>query len=94
MLTGKNQQSDTCISGRGLRMKRMANGIPGHVLCKAISDISRSRLSLIETHQVEVTAEELSRISGALDQIIESRRRLAKLAAKNGLSLTAAGVRL
>lgn len=55
-----------------LKLKRVAAGISGSVLC-AKARISRSRLSLIERGYVHPDAEEVSRLDAALDQLIEAK---------------------
>ena len=74
-----------------IREKRAAAGIAGYAICQIVG-IPRTRLSDIEREYVIATPEELGRIHAAIEGIIQTRRRLAKLAKDDGLSLT--GVRL
>jgi hypothetical protein len=79
------------MTGTEIRAKRNAAGIAGHIVCKS-ARIPRSRLSDIEREYVNATPGEMQRISAAIDQIIETKQHLTKLADEAGLSL--AGVRL
>jgi transcriptional regulator with XRE-family HTH domain len=74
-----------------IRAKRTAAGIPGHAVCQ-VAGISRTKLSDIEQEYATPTPEELQRIDSAIEQILDTRKHLAKLAADAGLSLN--GVRL
>jgi len=74
-----------------IRTKRVAAGIPGHAVHQ-VAHISRTKLSDIEQEYAVSTPEELQRIDHAIEQILDTRRHIAKLAADAGLSLT--GVRL
>jgi transcriptional regulator with XRE-family HTH domain len=74
-----------------LRAKRAAAGIPGHAVCQ-VAAISRAKLSDIEREYVVATPEDLRRIDAAIEGILQTRRRLTRLAEEAGLSLT--GVRL
>jgi transcriptional regulator with XRE-family HTH domain len=78
-------------TGSQLRAKRAAHGISGAAVASKVGT-SRSRLSEIECNYLKPSAEELARISLAIDEIIRERQQLAKLAADAGLSL--AGIRL
>jgi transcriptional regulator with XRE-family HTH domain len=66
-----------------LKVKRLASGISGSVLCAKIG-FSRSRLSLIERGYVRPTSEELAQINTALDQLIEAKSILDRVAASVG----------
>jgi len=66
-----------------LKTKRLLAGISGSVLCAKIG-LSRSRLSLIERGYVKPAAEELARISTALDQLIEAKFVIERVAASVG----------
>ena len=67
----------------GLKTKRVAAGISGSVLC-AKAGLSRSRLSLIERGYVNPAPEELARINTALDQLIEAKSVIERVAASVG----------
>ena len=79
------------IDQKNVRAKRMAAGIPGHVVCQQ-TGITRSRLSDIEREYVIASAKELCHIDEAIDQTLRAKDRLAKFANEAGLSL--AGIRL
>jgi transcriptional regulator with XRE-family HTH domain len=66
-----------------LKLKRMAAGISGSVLC-AKARISRSRLSLIERGFVSPGPEEAGRISDALKQLIKAKSVIDRVAASMG----------
>ncbi len=66
-----------------LKVKRLMAGIPGSVLC-AKAKISRSRLSLIERGYVCPDAEEVSRINTALDELIQAKSVIDRVAASMG----------
>ncbi len=74
------------VTVKELRTKRLAANIPGHLVCQ-VAAIGRTRLSDIECEYVVASAEELGRINEAIDQILRTRKDLAGLAAKAGLSL-------
>jgi transcriptional regulator with XRE-family HTH domain len=74
-----------------LKTKRAAAGIPGYAVCQ-VAGISRAKLSDVERGYVTASPEDLRRIDSAIEQIVDTRRHLAKFAADAGLSLT--GVRL
>jgi predicted transcriptional regulator len=67
----------------GLKFKRLAAGISGTVLC-AKANISRSRLSLIERGYVCPRPEEVSRINDALEQLIQAKHVVDRVAASVG----------
>ena len=66
-----------------LKTRRLVSGISGNVLCAKIG-LSRSRLSLIERGFVKPAPEELARISTALDQLIEAKFVIDRVAASVG----------
>lgn len=66
-----------------LKSKRQAAEISGSVLC-AKAGISRSRLSLIERGVVCPGPEETARIRGALEQLIEAKSVMDRVAALMG----------
>jgi len=80
------------MTGKSIRSKRKAAEIPGYAVCQLLPGISRGRLSEIEREYISPSAEDLQRIDSAIDQIIRTRKSLARLASEAGLSL--AGVRL
>jgi transcriptional regulator with XRE-family HTH domain len=79
------------LIGPQLRAKRAAHRIPGTAVATKVGT-SRSRFSEIERGYLKPPAEELNRINQAIDEIIQERQQLTKLAADAGLSL--AGFRL
>lgn len=66
-----------------LKLRRLTAGISGSVLC-AKANISRSRLSLIEREYICPDAEEVSRINSALDQLIQAKSVIDRVAASLG----------
>jgi len=66
-----------------LKSKRLVAGISGTVLC-AKAKISRSRLSLIERGCVNPRPEEVDRINAALDQLIQAKSVIDRVAASMG----------
>jgi transcriptional regulator with XRE-family HTH domain len=66
-----------------LKVRRLASGISGAVLCAKIG-LSRSRLSLIERGYVSPAAEELARINTALDQLIQAKSVIEQVATSIG----------
>jgi hypothetical protein len=66
-----------------LKAKRLAAGIAGSVLCAKIG-LSRSRLSLIERGYLNAAPEELGRINTALDQLIQAKSVIERVAASVG----------
>jgi len=79
------------MDGKQLRRRRVAEGIPGYVVCGR-ANIARSRLSDIELGHVEPSDEELKRIGSAIEGILAEKEKITQLAAENGLALT--GIRL
>jgi transcriptional regulator with XRE-family HTH domain len=66
-----------------LKAKRLAAGITGSVLCAKVG-LSRSRLSLIERGYVRPAPEELARIDAGLDQLIQAKSVIDRVAASVG----------
>jgi transcriptional regulator with XRE-family HTH domain len=79
------------LIGSHLRTKRATAGISGAVIASKIGK-SRSWLCEVECGYLTPPIEELTRISDAIDQVVQDRQQLSKLAADAGLSL--AGIRL
>jgi len=79
------------MTAKDIRAKRAAAGITGQAICQVVG-ISRAEFSDIESEYANAAPDELRRIDDAIEQILRTRRDLAKLAAEAGLSLT--GVRL
>jgi transcriptional regulator with XRE-family HTH domain len=77
------------MSGSEIRSKRMQAGIAGAIICTK-TGISRNRLVDIERGYVTATDDEISRLDAAIDEIVDGRRKLAKLADEAGLSLVEA----
>jgi transcriptional regulator with XRE-family HTH domain len=71
-----------------LKLRRLTAGISGSVLC-AKANISRSRLSLIERGYLRPNAEEAFRIDTALDQLIQTKSVIDRVAASLGWPLGA-----
>jgi transcriptional regulator with XRE-family HTH domain len=66
-----------------LKLRRLTAGISGSVLC-AKANISRSRLSLIERGYVCPDAEEVLHINSSLDQLIQAKSVIERVAASLG----------
>ena len=71
------------IDAPTIKAKRTAAGIAGSIICKRIG-MARSRLSDIERGYVTPSREELARIAAALDELIEAKSFLDKIAASVG----------
>jgi transcriptional regulator with XRE-family HTH domain len=74
------------MTGRELRAKRTSANLSGQSVCTR-AGVTRSRLSAIENEYVTATPAELSRITEAVDAIVETRQHLSTMAASAGLSL-------
>ena len=66
-----------------LRAKRTGAGIVGKVLCNKCG-IARSRLSDIERGYAKASAEELARMDTALDELIQAKILIDKVATSLG----------
>jgi transcriptional regulator with XRE-family HTH domain len=71
------------IDARTLRKKRTTAGIAGTIVCNKMG-IARSRLSDIERGYVTVSPEELVRIDRALDELIDAKSFIDRVAASVG----------
>jgi transcriptional regulator with XRE-family HTH domain len=71
------------IDAATIKAKRIAAGIVGNLLCKKIG-IARSRLSDIERGYVTPPPDELARINAALDELIEAKAVIDRVAASMG----------
>jgi transcriptional regulator with XRE-family HTH domain len=71
------------MTGNALRAKRMEFAISGYAVCRKCG-FSRSRLSNIERGYITPTPDELTRISGALDDLIRAKLVLQQTAAALG----------
>jgi transcriptional regulator with XRE-family HTH domain len=71
------------IDAEKLRAKRAAAGIPGNILCQKVG-IARSRLSDIEREYVIPSPQELERIDKALDELIQAKSFIDRVAASVG----------
>ncbi len=78
------------MTAKNLRAKRAAAGITGQAVCQ-ITGISRARLTDIECGNIVAASDDLC-IDDSIEQILRTRRGLAKLATDAGMSLT--GIRL
>jgi hypothetical protein len=74
------------MNGQELRVKRVTAGISGDVLHQAIG-VHPSRLSRIERGSLRPAPGEMERLGAAIEDIIETRQHLAKLATEAGLDL-------
>lgn len=74
------------MNGEQLRCKRLQARVPGYTLSKR-ANISHARLSGIENGHVKPTIEEMSKISKALEELIDARRKVATVAAQVGWPL-------
>ena len=71
------------MQGHQLRQLRLANNIPGLVVCSR-AGVSRTRLSDIERGYVQPREDEWVRLSRALDELILARQRVAQVATQVG----------
>jgi transcriptional regulator with XRE-family HTH domain len=71
------------IDAIALKAKRTGAGIAGNVLCRKFG-MARSRLSDIERGFVTASPEELARLSAALDELIEAKAFIDRVAASVG----------
>jgi transcriptional regulator with XRE-family HTH domain len=74
------------IDAATIKAKRTAAGIAGNIICKKLS-MARSRLSDIERGYISPSPEELARIAAALDELIEAKSFLDRVAASVGWPL-------
>jgi transcriptional regulator with XRE-family HTH domain len=79
------------VTGANLRTKRAIAGITGQAVCQ-VAGISRAKLSDVERGYITGSAEDLSRIDDAIEQILRTKQHLAALASQAGLNLK--GIRL
>ena len=75
-------------STQALRSKRVIAEIPATLLA-AKARVNRSRLSNIERGYVQPTEEEMQRLSTALDELIQAKSVLDRVAASMGWPLGA-----
>jgi len=71
------------IDATTIKAKRTAAGIAGSLLCKKVG-IARSRLSDIERGYVTASSDELARIDAVLDELIETKSVIDRVAASMG----------
>jgi transcriptional regulator with XRE-family HTH domain len=71
------------MTGEKTRPKRVASRTSGRSLCFWVN-MHRSRLSNIERGYIQPSPDELSRIAGALDQLVEAREKVARFAEECG----------
>jgi len=71
------------MTGSKIREKRVLAGITGRLLC-AKAGMDPSRLSHIERGYVQPSQAELERLGLALEQLVDARRKIAKVAAESG----------
>jgi transcriptional regulator with XRE-family HTH domain len=71
------------IDAAAIKAKRTAAGIAGNILCKKIGT-ARSRLSDIERGFLTPSPEELAHIDRALDELIEVKAVIDRVAASMG----------
>ena len=74
------------VDASTLKAKRSAAGIAGNILCKKIG-IARSRLSDIERGYETASPEELARMDAALDELIQAKSFIDRVAASVGWPL-------
>jgi transcriptional regulator with XRE-family HTH domain len=79
------------MDGKTFRSRRSAEGISGRAVCNR-AGVPRPRLSEIENGHVTPTPDEVNRISGAINDLINTKHRVERIAGEHGLRLT--GVRL
>ena len=71
------------MTARQLKAKRNSAGVPGRLVCVR-ARIDRGRLSDIERGYVEPSNEELVRIEKAIDELIEAKEKVERVAAEAG----------
>lgn len=71
------------IEARTLRQKRATAGIAGAIVCNKVG-IARSRLSDIERGYLTAPPEELNRLDRALDELIQAKSFIDRVAASVG----------
>ena len=76
------------MNGQEIRLKRVTAGIPGRLLCLR-ARVDRGRLSDIERGYVQPSADQMTRLCGALDELIEARGKVAKCAEECGYPVAA-----
>ena len=70
-------------TGPDFRRRRTAAGISGGAVCVR-TGVHRSRLSDLERGYAAPSGDEMTRLEGALEELIEARRRVAEVAAEVG----------
>jgi predicted transcriptional regulator len=76
------------MNGMDLKAKRRSAQIPGHILCRK-AEITRTKLSEIECGYVIPDELEVSRISAALDDLVQAREKVAAAAKEAGWPIVA-----
>jgi transcriptional regulator with XRE-family HTH domain len=76
------------MSGSEIKQRRVRAGIPGRLVC-ARARVDRSRLSHIEREYVVASESELAKISRALDELIQAKRKVVAAAAEAGWPISA-----
>ena len=71
------------ITGATIKSKRVAAGIPGQILCSRVG-FARSRLSAIERGYCTLQPEEFARIDKVLEDLIQAKGFIDKVAASVG----------
>ena len=71
------------IDAATIRTKRTSAGIVGKILCIKCG-IARSRLSDIERGYVTATPDELARLNAALDELIQAKSFMERVASSLG----------
>jgi transcriptional regulator with XRE-family HTH domain len=71
------------IDAAALKAKRAAAGIAGKILCNRCG-IARSRLSDIERGYITASPEELARLHAVLDDLIQAKSFIDRVAASVG----------
>jgi transcriptional regulator with XRE-family HTH domain len=76
------------MNGQEIRLRRVTARIPGRLLCLR-ARVERGRLSDIERGYVQPSADEMARLCGALEELVEARRKLAEYAEECGWPIAA-----
>ncbi len=76
------------MSGEQLRVKRVLARIPGYMVSRR-AGLSRGRLSEIECGHVALPTDELAKIDRVINELIEAKEKLAKVAAEAGWPMSA-----
>ncbi len=72
------------MTGKELRLKRTEAAVPGTLLCARAGGGDRARLSAVERGYLQPRDSEMTRLTAALDALIEAHKKVAEVAAAVG----------